>query len=100
MAGKILILRWAGSAAPDGLLELIAQELPTLGSNVVLFPAEGQEWPQRLIEVLKTGDIAFALTMSGIGIDLALNGTTVWEAAKVPLFNWNATTPATFLRAT
>ncbi|HEY0181743.1 MAG TPA: hypothetical protein VGC09_02955 [Rhodopila sp.] len=91
MAGRILILRWAGSAYDSlgGLLELIAQELVAQGFRVVLFSADGKAWPSQLMELLATGDIGFALTMSGIGTDLAVNGTSVWEAAKIPLFNWS-----------
>jgi hypothetical protein len=98
MAGKILILRWAGSAYDSlgGLLELIARELAAQGSHVVLFAADGKEWPNRLIELLKAGDIAFALTMSGIGAEMTIDGTMAWEAAKVPLFNWSCDHPCYF----
>jgi hypothetical protein len=98
MAGKILILRWAGSAYDSlgGLLELIAQEFAAQGLNVELFPADGQDWPNRLTQRLQTGDVSFALTMSGIAVDLAVNGASVWEAVKVPLFNWNCDHPCYF----
>ena len=98
MARKILILRWSGSAYDSlgGLLELIAAEFAAQGHNVVLFSAEGQDWPNRLVELLKAGDVAFALTMSGIGADMAVNGVSVWEAAKVPLFNWSCDHPCYF----
>lgn len=98
MAGKILILRWAGSAYDSlgGLLDLMAQEFAALGFNVVLFPADGQDWPNRLTQRLQVGDITFALTMSGIAADLTVNGASVWEATKVPLFNWNCDHPCYF----
>jgi hypothetical protein len=98
MAGKILILRWAGSAygSLGGLLELIAGEFAAQGFNVALLSADGQDWPQRLVQLLKGGDITFALTMSGIGVDLAVDGTSVWEATKVPLFNWSCDHPCYF----
>jgi hypothetical protein len=98
MAGKILILRWGASAYDSlgGLLELIAHELAAQGFHTVLFSADGEGWPKRLIQLLKEGDIAFALTMSGIGADMATNGTLVWEAVKVPLFNWNCDHPCYF----
>jgi hypothetical protein len=98
MAGKILILRWAGSAYDSlgGLLELTAQEFAAQGYNLVMFLAQGQEWPNRLLQLLKAGDIACAVTMSGIGADMAIDGTLVWEAAKVPLFNWSCDHPCYF----
>lgn len=98
MIGKALILRWPGSAYDllGGLLELMAEEFTALGLQVVLFSAVGPEWPNQLIGRLKQGDIAFALTMSGIGVDMAINGKPVWEAAKVPLFNWSCDHPCYF----
>jgi hypothetical protein len=98
MAAKILILRWAGSAYDSlgGLLDLIAAEFAAQGFTTVMFAADGPEWARRLLQVLNEADFAFALTMSGIGADLAVNGTSVWEATKVPLFNWNCDHPCYF----
>jgi hypothetical protein len=98
MAGKVLILRWAGSAYDSlgGLLELVAAEFAARGLAAVMFSPDGPEWPQRLVQVLNQGDFAFALTMSGIGADQALSGTLIWEATKVPLFNWNCDHPCYF----
>lgn len=91
MATKVLILRWAGSSYDSlgGLLELTAREFAAMGLDVVIFVADGDDWAQRLIEVLKNREFAFALTMSGMGTDLFIDGKSVWETAKVPLFNWN-----------
>ncbi|HEY4042812.1 MAG TPA: hypothetical protein VGM32_13335 [Rhodopila sp.] len=98
MAKKVLILRWSGSAYDSlgGLLELTAQEFAALGFDVTLFSADGPDWPQRLVQLLNHGGIAFALTMSGIGTDIAVNGKLAWEAAKVPLFNWSCDHPCYF----
>jgi hypothetical protein len=98
MAGKVLILRWAGSAYDSlgGLLELIARQLAALGFNAELFLADGEAWPNRLIQRSKQGDISFALTMSGIGAEMTIDGTPIWEAAKVPLFNWSCDHPCYF----
>ncbi|HTB46350.1 MAG TPA: glycosyltransferase [Acetobacteraceae bacterium] len=96
MAGRILILRWTGSAYDSlgGLLEQTAQELAAMGHRVLLFTAGGQDWPHRLAALLQQGDIAFALSMSGIGIDLVLQGKgLLWEATKVPMFNWSCDHP-------
>jgi hypothetical protein len=98
MANKVLILRWAGSAYDSlgGLLELAAGEFAAMGIDVVMFAADGSEWPKQLAQVLSQGDIAFALTMSGIGTDLVVDGKLIWEAAKVPLFNWSCDHPCYF----
>src|ERR1700744_2967213 len=96
VAGRILILRWTGSAYDSlgGLLEQTAQELAAMGHRVLLFTAGGQDWPHRLAALLQQGDIAFALSMSGIGIDLVLQGKgLLWEATKVPMFNWSCDHP-------
>jgi hypothetical protein len=95
MANRVLILRWSGSAYDSlgGLLELTAQELMAQGFDVTLFSAEAADWPQQLLPVLKQGGFAFALTMSGIGADMTLDGKLVWEAVKIPLFNWSCDHP-------
>jgi hypothetical protein len=98
MTNRVLILRWSGSAYDSlgGLLELTAQELMTLGFDVTLFSADAADWPQQLLPVLKQGGFTFALTMSGIGVELTLDGRPVWEAVKTPLFNWNCDHPCYF----
>jgi hypothetical protein len=98
MANRVLILRWAGSAYDSlgGLLELTGHELAAQGLNVTMFAADGKDWPQRLIQLLRQGGISFALTMSGIGTDLSVDGKLIWEAAKVPLFNWSCDHPCYF----
>jgi hypothetical protein len=98
MADRVLILRWAGSAYDSlgGLLELTGDELAALGLKVTIVSADGKDWPQRLIELLRQGGISFALTMSGIGTDLSVDGKLIWEAAKVPLFNWSCDHPCYF----
>jgi hypothetical protein len=98
MANKVLILRWAGSAYDSlgGLLELTAREFAAMGIDVTIFAADGTEWPGQLMQLLSQGDIAFALTMSGIGVDLMVDGKPIWDAAKVPLFNWSCDHPCYF----
>jgi hypothetical protein len=98
MADRVLILRWAGSAYDSlgGLLELAGHELAALGLKVTIVSADGKDWPQRLIQLLRQGGISFALTMSGIGTDLSVDGKLIWEAAKVPLFNWSCDHPCYF----
>ncbi len=99
VAGRILILRWTGSAYDSlgGLLEQMAQEFASMGHNVILFAAGGQDWPHRLQALLQQGDIAFALSMSGVGTDFVLQGKgLLWEVAKVPMFNWSCDHPCYF----
>ncbi|HQT77621.1 MAG: hypothetical protein B7Z80_09135 [Rhodospirillales bacterium 20-64-7] len=87
---KILILRWAGSSYDSlgGLLELVARRFNEQGLDVILFAADGPEWPQQLLTLLRQGEIAFALTMSGIGAATLLDGKLLWDVVQVPLFNW------------
>lgn len=98
MANKVLILRWSGSAYDSlgGLLELVAEELAAMGIHVTMFSADGPDWPQQLVQVLGQGETAFALTMSGVGTDVEVDGKLVWEVAKVPLFNWSCDHPCYF----
>ena len=100
MARKILILCWAGSAYDSlrGLLELLGQQFAAQGLGVVLFTADGQGWPNRLAQVLGQGDIALAVTMSGIGADATIDGKLLWDVAKIPLFNWSCDHPCYFPR--
>jgi len=68
-----------------------------MGHRVILFTAGGQDWPDRLAGLVQQGDIAFALSMSGIGIDFMLQGKgLLWEAVKVPMFNWSCDHPSHF----
>lgn len=91
MPGKVLILRWGASAYDSlgGLLELTARELAADGFEPKLFAVDGQDWGNRLGTELSQGGYTFALTMSGIASDLRMSdGRLLWEAAKVPMFNW------------
>jgi hypothetical protein len=98
MANRVLILRWAGSAYDSlgGLLELTAQELAAQGFDVTIFAADGKDWPQQLLHTLQNGGFTFALTMSGIGAEMTVEGKSVWETAKIPLFNWSCDHPCYF----
>ncbi|HYZ21454.1 MAG TPA: hypothetical protein VE690_04785, partial [Rhodopila sp.] len=98
MAKKILIVRWAGSAYDSlgGLMELAAQELARLGLDVVVLAGDDEDWPQRMLALLQSGEIGFALTMSGIAAEATIDGKLVWEAAQVPLFNWCCDHPCYF----
>jgi hypothetical protein len=98
MADKVLILRWPGSAYDSlgGLLELMAKEFTALGIDVTMFVADGPDWLKQLVKTLGQGGISFALTLSGIGVDLTVEGKPLWEVAKVPLFNWNCDHPCYF----
>ena len=63
---------------------------------MTLFSADVPDWPQKLLQMLRPGGFSFALTMSGIGVDLTVDGKPMWEAAKVPLFNWSCDHPCYF----
>jgi hypothetical protein len=98
-AGRILILRWAGSAYDSlgGLLELLAQEFAALGHRVLLFTADGADWPQKLAPLVSEGDLACAVSMSGIGIDLTVKDKgPLWQVLQIPFFNWSCDHPCYF----
>ena len=96
MAGSILILRGTSSAYDfiGGMLGLVAQEMEALGQRVVSFSTDELGWSRRLADLLQQEPFDFALTMSGIGVAAAPPGKVlIWEAANVPLFNWNCDHP-------
>lgn len=99
MAGKVLILQWTGSAydALGGQLQLISQALAAEDFQPEMFVVNEPDWINRLVAELAKGGFAFALTMSGIGVDIrGKSGRLLWEAVKVPLFNWNCDHPCYF----
>ena len=96
---RILVLRWQESAYDSlgGLLEVTARELAAEGHDIALLPVGDADWGQRLLGVLGKGGFALALTMSGVGSDLTVDGgKLIWEAANVPLFNWCCDHPCYF----
>ena len=98
MTTTVLILRWAGSAYDSlgGLLDLMAQELAALGLTIQTCIVDQPNWREHLAATLRQANIAFALTMSGIGTDLEIDGKLIWETAGVPLFNWSCDHPCYF----
>lgn len=99
MANTVLIIRWTESAnnCLGDLLRLTGEELAREGFQVEAFAADGAGWPDRLAARLSRGGITFALTMSGIASDLMVaGGRPLWEAARIPLFNWNSDHPCYF----
>lgn len=95
---KVLILRWSGSAYDSlgGLLELVADEFAGMHVAPETVLADGPDWPNILLQRLLEGDLSFALTMSGIGTDIRIDGRLIWEHTKVPLFNWCCDHPCYF----
>ena len=95
----VLVLRWTGSAfeSVSGMLDLAAQELRGLGHAVTAFPVAGAGWGQRLAGRIEAEQFDFALTMSGVGVDVVVPGKgLLWDVAKLPLFNWNCDHPCYF----
>lgn len=99
MTNRILIFQWAGSAYDSlrGLLQLAAAEIETEGLNVEYLTVEDQDCQKRLNELLTRNDIVCAIGMSGVGADLRLaDGRLLWEAARIPFYNWNCDHPCYF----
>ncbi len=95
---SVLILRWGGSAYDSlgGLLELAGAEIEALGLGVRILTFEGPDLAEKLAEALRQRDTAFALTMSGIGVEATAGDRPVWDVAKIPLFNWSCDHPCYF----
>jgi hypothetical protein len=98
MTPKALVLCWPGSAYDSlrGLLAITARQLGVRGVDVVVFTADGEDWPQRLVQILQAESFAFALTMSGVGLDTRVDGALLWDLVRVPLFNWSCDHPCHF----
>ncbi len=95
----VIIVHWDASAYDSlrGLLTLAAREIDPALYRVVTVTLGAEGWKQTLEETANGGDCAFALTMTGLGVELATpKGGNFWEAAKVPIFTWYCDHPAYF----
>ncbi len=95
----VLILRWGASAYDSlgGLLELAGRELMAEGYAVDMIRIDQPDWPQQAHARGKPGPDDFALTMSGVGADIrTTDGKLLWDALKLPLFNWCCDHPCYF----
>jgi len=93
----VIVIHWDGSAYDTlrGLLTAAGSELDPADYRVVTVTLGAEGWKRRLEETANGGDCAFALTMAGLGVELATpNGTNFWEAARVPIFAWYGDHPA------
>jgi len=96
VANRVLILRSANSAYDSlgRILEMVGDYLTEDGLDVTLLSFDQADWPARLGGLLAEGGWKFALAMSGIGADTVTeDGRLLWDAAEVPLFNWNCDHP-------
>ena len=80
------------------MLDLAGQELSEAGYRVETLSLEQPQWGDRLRDILtRDGGAAFALTMSGVGTQLTVDGgRLLWEHLQLPLFNWNCDHPCYF----
>jgi len=95
----VLILRWGASAYDSlgGLLDLAGRELVAEGYAVDMVRVDTPDWPKLVEAKVKQGGIDFALTMSGVGSDVRTSERKlVWDAWKLPLFNWCCDHPCYF----
>ena len=96
MSRRVLIVHWDGSAYDSlrGLLRLAGAELERQGFAIVELAYGAPGWDRELTGILAEGDLVFAMGMSGVGSDiLTADKALVWEAAKVPFFDWNCDHP-------
>lgn len=99
---KILVLHWNNSDYDSlrGFLRCIAVEFRALGHRIDEFLLPRPSWNEALAVALQKGGYDFALGMSGIGTDISARvegkSLSVWEAAKVPFFDWCCDHPYLF----
>lgn len=81
------------------LLDLIGAEFAALGHHAVSLDVTAAEFSGRLREAVERPGKTFALTLSGIGLELRnKERRLLWEAAQVPCFSWYCDHPSYFIR--
>jgi hypothetical protein len=82
-----------------GILLMAGAELDRLGHEVKILDLEAPDTPARMEALLPRRDEMMALVMSGIGLEIyAKEGKLLWDAAQIPVFNWNCDHPSYFVR--
>jgi hypothetical protein len=97
----ILLIQWNGSHYDSlaGLLQLAGQEFAGQGFAVRTVTMDRPGWKDELATLLRAEPPLCAIGMSGVGSDLqTAQRKSLWEAAKVPFFDWNCDHPAYFPR--
>ena len=86
----IILIQWSGSSydSLNHLQNILGDEFQNLGFKIEKVSIDQPNFESHLISILKTGEVEFATGFSGIGVDLYLQGTSIWELFKTPLFNW------------
>ena len=82
-----------------GILLMAGAELDRLGHEVKILNLEAPDTPARIDALLPRREETIALLMSGIGLEIhAKDGRLLWDAAQIPVFNWNCDHPSYFMR--
>lgn len=82
-----------------GILLMAGAELDRLGHEVKILDLEAPDTPARMEALMPRRDEMMALVMSGIGLEIYANeGKLLWDAAQIPVFNWNCDHPSYFMR--
>jgi len=86
----ILLIQWSGSSydALNHWQNLLGNEYLQLGFEVERIELTKPECIEKLINLLKSGQVYFAMGLSGIGQDLYIENNLIWEEYKTPFFNW------------
>lgn len=95
----ILLFQWNGSHYDSlaGLLQLAGEEFAQQGLAVRTVTLDSPGWKEELTTLLREQPPLCAIGMSGVGSDLMTSQRrSLWEAAKVPFFDWNCDHPAYF----
>lgn len=83
----------------SGLLRLLGDEFSRLGHEVVMTELGTPGAQERLVATLRAPGPKFAVTMSGIGLELrTTDRRLLWDAVQVPCFAWYCDHPGYFAR--
>ncbi|MBV8652716.1 MAG: hypothetical protein JO255_14710 [Alphaproteobacteria bacterium] len=82
-----------------GILGLVGNEFTKLGHRVIEVDLTAGDFVERLAEVARCRDDAFAIAMSGIGLEIrSKDNRLFWDAARLPCFAWYCDHPSYFIR--
>jgi len=99
---SIACLLTANTSAYDslaGLLDMLGTEFERLGHRVVTINLRDPAFGERLKEIIGHRAETFALSLSGLGLEIrAADRRLFWDAAQIPFFSWYCDHPSYFIR--
>src|SRR5882757_3326064 len=99
---SIACILTANTSAYDslaGLLDMLGAEFEQLGHRVVTINLRDPAFGERLKEIIGHRAETFALSLSGLGLEIrATDRRLFWDAAQIPFFSWYCDHPSYFIR--